>query len=101
YPGHGGACTATCESRDRRLPPCNGRSLTPVPQPVPGIFSHEASARVHWHSPTLSLPSPVIPRTVRTSLGFPRASHPAEQDPAAHARAGTGLRRLPGVTLPH
>jgi len=27
-----------------------------------------------------------------------RASHPAEQDPAAHARAGTSLRHWPGIT---
>jgi hypothetical protein len=29
YPGDSGACTDTCASRVRRLPPCNGRSLSP------------------------------------------------------------------------
>ena len=45
------------------------------------------------HSPHLWLPDGT------GALGLePRASHPAGQDPAAHAGAGTGLRHWPGVT---
>jgi hypothetical protein len=45
------------------------------------------------HSPRLWLPDGT------GALGLePRASHPAGQDPAAHAGAGTGLRHWPGVT---
>jgi hypothetical protein len=44
--------------------------------------------------PRSNFPLPVI----SGRNGIPRASHLAEQDPAAHAGAGTGLRHLPGVT---
>jgi hypothetical protein len=45
------------------------------------------------HSPRLWLPDGT------GALGLePRASHPAGQDPAGHAGAGTGLRHWPGVT---
>jgi hypothetical protein len=72
--------------------------VTPVSRPVPECLSHEASARVHWRSPLPAIPLACSPRTEREPLGFPRASHPAGQDPAAHAGAGTGLRHWPGIT---
>ena len=72
--------------------------VTPVSPPVPGCLSHEASARVHWHSPLPAIPSPVAPGRNGSPRAFPRASHPAGQDPAAHAGAGTGLRHWPGIT---
>jgi len=74
--------------------------VTPVQQPVPGCSSHEASARVHWRSPLPAFPSPVTPGRIGGPRALPRASHPAGQDPAAHAGAGTGLRHWPGVTSP-
>ena len=45
------------------------------------------------HSPRLWLPDGTEAHGLE-----PRASHPAGQDPAAHAGAGTGLRHWPGVT---
>ena len=61
----------------------------PGPQPAPGCDVYEASARVHWRSPHASLPLTCGPGGTGP-LGFPWAPHPAEQDPATHARAGTG-----------
>jgi len=78
YPGDGGACTATCESRNRRLPPCNGRSLSPrCHDPSRDVFNNGASATVHWRSPLPAIPLTCSPRTEREPLGFPWASHPA------------------------
>jgi len=48
--------------------------------------------------PSRPFPSPVIPGRNGNPWAFPRASHPAEHDPAAHAGAGTSLRHWPGVT---
>ena len=48
--------------------------------------------------PSRPFPSPVAPGRNGDPWALPRASHPAEQDPAAHAGAGTGLRHWPGVT---
>ena len=48
--------------------------------------------------PSRPFPSPVAPGRNGDPWAFPWASHPAEQDPAAHAGAGTGLRHWPGVT---
>ena len=77
---------------DRRLPPLNGRSLSPrCHDPSRDVFNNGASARVHWHSPFPAFPSPVAPGRNRDPRAFPWAPHPAGQDPAAHARAGTSL----------
>ena len=77
---------------DRRLPPYNGRSLSPrCHDPSRDVFNNGASARVHWHSPLPAFPSPVAPGRNEDPRAFPRAPHPAEQDPAAHAGAGTSL----------
>ena len=58
----------------------------------PGMSSiRGASARVHWHSPLPAFPSPVAPGRNEDPRAFPWAPHPAGQDPAAHARAGTSL----------
>jgi len=82
----------------RRLPPRNGWSLSPrCSNPSRDVFNNGASARVHWHSPLPAFPSPVVPGRNRDPRAFPWAPHPAGQDPAAHARAGTGLA-LPGIT---
>jgi hypothetical protein len=48
--------------------------------------------------PSRPFPSPVIPGRNRDPWALPWAPHPAEQDPAAHARAGTSLRHWPGIT---
>ena len=44
--------------------------------------------------------SPVAPGRNGAPRAFPWAPHPAEQDPATHARAGTSLRHWPGITSP-
>jgi hypothetical protein len=99
HPGDGGACTATYASRDRRLPRLQRLvPVTPVRQPIPECSSHETSARVHWRSPLPAFLSPVAPGRNGGSWALPRASHPAGQDPAAYAGAGTGLRHWPAVT---
>ena len=48
--------------------------------------------------PSRPFSSPVAPGRNGDPWAFPRASHRAEQDPAKHAGAGTGLRHWPGVT---
>ena len=42
--------------------------------------------------PSRPFPSPVAPGRNGDPWALPQAPHPAEQDPAAHARAGTSLR---------
>jgi hypothetical protein len=77
---------------DRRLPPLNGRSLSPrYHGPSRDVFNNGASARVHWRSSLPAFPSPVAPGRNGGLRAFPWAPHPAGQDPAAHARAGTSL----------
>jgi hypothetical protein len=48
--------------------------------------------------PSRPFPSPVAPGRHGDPWALPWAPHPAEQDPAAHARAGTSLRHWPGIT---
>ena len=99
YPGDDGACTATHESHGRRLPPCNGRSLSPrYHNPSRDVFLTRHQQRFTGIHPSRPFPSPVAPRRNGNPWALPWAPHPAEQDPAAHARAGTSLRHWPGVT---
>ena len=100
-PGDGGARTATCASRGRRLPPYSGRSLSPrYHDPIPGCFLTRHQQGFTGIRPSRPFPSPVTPGRNEGPWAFPRASHPAGQDPAAHARAGTSLRHWPGITPP-
>ena len=88
YPGDGGARAAACESRSRRLPPCNGRSLSPrTCTSVPGWSSHEASARVHWRSPLPAIPLACGSRTER---------EPLDLNPGLHTRLSRTQPRMPG-----
>jgi hypothetical protein len=48
--------------------------------------------------PSRPFPSPVAPGRNGDPRALPWAPHPAEQDPAAHARAVTSLRHWPGIT---
>lgn len=76
---------------DRRLPLPSGQPLvTPVTQPVPGCGGDETSTKDSLPFAQPGLPLACDPRTEQGPLGFPWASHPARQDPATHARAGTG-----------
>jgi hypothetical protein len=77
FAGDGGAWTATYASRGRRLPPCTRHQ-----QGFTGIC------------PSRPFPSPVIPGRNGDPWALPRASHPAEQDPAAHAGGGDGPQAL-------
>jgi hypothetical protein len=75
--------------------------ILPVLHSVPGSGDDEASARVHWRSPFPAFPSPVAPGRYGDPRALPWAPHPAGQDPAAHARAGTGLRHYPELRHQH
>jgi hypothetical protein len=82
--------TATGDLPAARLPHRNGTPLAsrtatrPGKELLRGISKGSPSFTPHQPSPRLQ------PRTERDPRAFPWASHPAGQDPAAHARAGTG-----------
>jgi len=78
---------------DRRLPLHCGQSLHPAPA------SHRAGLCLTRHQRGFTqftrpvFPSPAAARMERAAASaFPRASHPADQEPATHARVGTGQR---------
>jgi hypothetical protein len=78
---------------DRRLPLCRGQSLHPTPA------SHRAGLRLTRHQRGFTqftrpvFPSPAATRMERDAASaFPRAPHPADQEPTAHAEEGTGQR---------
>ena len=62
--------------------------VTPVPQPIPGCFPHEASARVHWHSPLPAIPLTCNPRTEREPLGFTLGFTPGRAGPSRACQGG-------------
>jgi hypothetical protein len=66
----------------------------------PGMFFSRGISKGSLAFAPPGLPLACDPRTDRGPWALPRASHPAGQDPAAHAGAGTGLRHWPGVTSP-
>jgi hypothetical protein len=82
-----------CSSRLERVP--NWRpphSQRPVPahrhnNPSCGSLHHEASTRVQAIHPS-GVPLGCDPRMGRERLGFPRASHPADQQPNDRRRGG-------------
>ena len=69
-------------------------------RPAPGRICDEASARFTVIHPAPAFPSPVNPGGTGSS-GFPWASHPVGQDPAAHARDVVQARTLPGLRPRH
>jgi hypothetical protein len=87
-----------CSSRpsrllDRRLPLCHGQSFDPAPT------SHLARLPVTRHQRGFKqLTRPAIPLTRGRPDGtgrpwaFPRAPHPADQEPTTHVEVGTGHR---------
>ena len=87
-----------CSSRpsrllDRRLPLYRGQSLHPAPA------SHRARLRLTRHQREFKqFTRPTIPLACGRPDGtgrpraFPRASHPADQEPTTHAEVGTGHR---------
>jgi hypothetical protein len=81
----GSALAAAC--RLSTAGPCHPS----VTDPSRDVFNNGASARVHWRSSLPAFPSPVAPGRNGGPRAFPWAPHPAGQDPAAHARAGTSL----------
>jgi len=82
---------AACRSSTAR--PC-----TPVFIPSPGALGNEASAGVRSRAPVRSSPR-LRSRMERARFGFfPELRTP--QLPAAHVRAGTGLKHWPGATSP-
>ncbi len=81
----------------RRARPAPAASQRPVlTSPPPAIRRqgplNEASTRVQAMQPS-GLPLAWRPRTERgTPWAFPRASHPADQEPTTHVEVGTGHR---------
>ena len=106
-PGPGALCTpgTTVLARPRMNPVAaacrlfNGRSLSPrYRNPSRDVFLTRHQQRFTVIHPSRPFPSPVAPGRNGNPWALPWAPHPAEQDPAAHARAGTSLRHWPGVT---
>ena len=65
---------------------------TPPPASIGEAPLHEASTRVQAIHPS-GLPLACAPRMERaTAWAFPRASHPADQEPTTHVEVGTGHR---------
>ena len=80
--------------RPSRAPSSRGQVLSPrCTSHLPKLSitgRRQGFTRVH---PPGLLPGPVIPGWNKDSLGHtPRAPHPADQEPAAHAEAGDGHR---------
>ena len=106
-PGPGALSTpgTTVPARPRMNPvtaacrPFNGRSLSPrYRNPSRDVFLTRHQQGFTGIHPSRPFPSPVAPGRNGNPRALPWAPHPAEQDPAAHARAGTSLRHWPGVT---
>ena len=76
-----GACRSTAAS-----------PYTPPLLPIGGGSLHEASTRVHAIHPSGLPPRPRRPDGTGRRSAFPRASHPADQEPTTHAEVGTGQR---------
>jgi hypothetical protein len=72
---------------------------TPLHHPSSEASDNEASTEVHAIHPSGHSPR-LWPPDGTGALGLlPRASNPADQEPATHVRVGTGLERKPGTTL--
>ena len=83
----------------RRLPPCNGWSLSPrhcLPTRDVRLTRHQQGFIVIHPS---SLPLACGPRTEQGPSGFPLGFAPRRPEPATHARAGTGLDTDPGYVF--
>lgn len=84
HPGRGscsaGACRSTAASPSTRFSPSILR---------PPLY--EASTRIYAIHPS-GLPQACSARMERPPLGFPEASHPADQEPTSHAEVGPGHR---------
>jgi hypothetical protein len=73
---------------DRRLPLRSGQSLHPAALPIDRALLHEASTRVHAIHPS-GLPLACgRPDGTGRPWAFPRASHPADQEPNDARRGG-------------
>ena len=72
---------------------------TPLHHPSSEASDNEASTEVHAIHPSGHSPR-LWPPDGTGALGLlPRASNPADQEPATHVRVGTGLEHKPGTTL--
>ena len=108
-PGPGALCTpgTTVPARPRVNPATAACRLATAGPCHPGDTTPSRDAFFTRHQqgftgvrPSRPFPSPVAPGRNGDPRALPWAPHPAEQDPAAHARAGTSLRHWPGVTSP-
>jgi len=86
-----------CSSRpsrllDRRLPLCRGQSLYPASTSHRrGLLYEHQRGFTQFTRPVF--PSPAAARMERAAASaFPRASHPADQEPPTHVEVGTGQR---------
>ena len=104
--GPGALCTpgTTAPTRpgtipSRRLPPSNGRSLSPryhdPPRDVQLTRHLQEFTGVH---PRPAFPSPVVPGRIGDPRAFPRAPHPPVQETGTHVAVGTGLTALTRLT---
>ena len=91
----GRRCSSRTEGRAQPAPAALPAASPSTPlQPIPscGAPLYEASTRVHAIHPS-GLPLACSrPDGTGRPWAFPRASHPADQEPTTHAEAGTGHR---------
>ena len=106
-PGPGALCTpgTAVPARSRVNPVTAACRLATAGPCHPGITTHPRDVFLTRHQqgftgihPSRPFPSPAAPGRNGNPWALPWAPHPAEQDPAAHARAGTSLRHWPGIT---
>jgi hypothetical protein len=106
-PGPGALCTpGTAVPVRPRVNPvtaacrlATARSLPPrYRHPSRDVFLTRHQQGFTGVRPSRPFPSPVVPGRNGDPWALPWAPHPAEQDPAARARAGTSLRHWPGIT---
>jgi hypothetical protein len=97
-PGTAVPATARCNPWPPHAASQRPVPVTPVQRSVPGSPNNGASARVHQRSPLPAFPSPVIPGTVRGTLGFSLSSAPGRARPSRARQGGNEPQALPGVT---
>jgi hypothetical protein len=93
YPDDGGAHPGLSRVLSRRLPLPSGQSFTPLQHPILRGCASRGINEGSSNSPVRPFPSPAAARMGRAvAWAFPRASHPADQEPTTHVEVGTGHR---------
>ena len=95
YPGDGGASRATRASRDRRLPPCNGWSLSPrYDSPSRDVLLTRHQQGFTGVRPSRPFPSPVTPGRNGSPRAFTPGFTPGWAGPSRACRGGDGPKAL-------